>query len=106
MNEATAKAVTRPADTADLVDPDEANGEVRFVFTPEARAVLDDRAWVNDRLTAGAWAGYAGHYIAVCDRRFLGHGPDMTRLRDETARDHGLPPGRIVVKFIDPPIEG
>ncbi|MDB5309357.1 MAG: hypothetical protein JWO38_3559 [Gemmataceae bacterium] len=91
-------AATNPA-------PPTGTEEVRLPLTPESAEYLADCAWVNGEYNSGRWEPHVGSYIAVVGKQLLGHGPDPLRLREEVARDHGVRPGRIVITYIERPIE-
>jgi hypothetical protein len=76
-------------------------GEIFLDLDPESRAMLADMEWENEQHNAGAWTEFQGEYIAVYHMRLYGHGPDPRALRDQVARDHGLPAGKIVIQYID-----
>jgi hypothetical protein len=76
-------------------------GEIILNLDPESRAMLEDMSWENEQHNAGAWTEFQGEYIAVYHKRLYGHGPDPLALREQVARNHGLPAGKIVIQYID-----
>jgi hypothetical protein len=94
-------------DDIDGIDPGPREpGQATFLdLDPASRLLLEDWGWVNDQFNAGRWAEFAGSYIAVYRKQFLGHGPDPIEFRARPARDHGVPPGKISISYVEPPIE-
>lgn len=70
---------------------------------PDTKAAMADWGWLNDEYNKGRWVEYMGEYIAVGDRRLLGHGPDPNELRERVKRESGVPPSRIVLSYIQSP---
>jgi hypothetical protein len=65
--------------------------------------VLEDWSWLFDELKAGRLKPYAGHYVAVFEKRILGSGEDVTQLQRTVAADHHLDPDRLVIMYVDKP---
>jgi hypothetical protein len=82
---------------------DAAHGDVFLELNDEGKAALADFAWVGEQYHRGAWAAHAGEYIAVVRRQVVGVGGDPAGLRERAARECGVPPGRVVVSYIDSP---
>jgi hypothetical protein len=80
-------------------DPD------KLPLTPEGWEVLADMKWVDDEFHLWHWEPYAGNYIAVVRKQLLGYGPDYLALRERVAREHNVSPNRIVISYVEPPIE-
>lgn len=102
---ATTPQQTEPESTpaAPVAPPDD--GVDRLQLTPEGWETLADWKWVDQEYNAGRWEPYAGEYIAVVRKQLLGHGPSLLKLREDVARETGIPPGRIVITYVEPPIE-
>lgn len=69
--------------------------------SPGLLARLADGEWIHTEFNAGRLDEYRGRYVAVVDRKVLGAGADLLVLRDTVAREHGVPPGRIVTDYVD-----
>ena len=81
------------------------NEPIHLQLTLESKQYLRDCEWVNEQFDIDGWAQCRGEYIAVLEMQILGHGPDPSALRERRAASQNVRPGRIVIAFIEPPIE-
>jgi len=68
---------------------------------PESMAIIADEVWIDEQYNAGAFDDYSGEYIAVVDKKLLGHNKIVQELREAVSRATGIRMGRIVTDFID-----
>jgi hypothetical protein len=102
MSEAYGEVAMNPrADLDELAELDRQAGDDQFVFTPELKAYLADADWANEQFWTDAWVPYIGRYIAVVEKRLVGHGLDPVALRVRVARDHRVSPDRVYVTYVE-----
>jgi len=77
--------------------------DVFLDLNDEGKAALADFAWVGEQYNLGVLAAHAGQYIAVVRGQVVDVGSDAAGLRERAAREYGVPPGRVVVSYIDSP---
>jgi hypothetical protein len=94
-------------DDFDGIDPGprEPGKEVFLDLDPASCELLADMAWTIDEGNAGRWAEYAGDYIAVYHKRLLGNGPRPVELRERVAKQFAVPPDKVAISYVEPPIE-
>lgn len=84
-------------------EPSARPGERIVEFNENMKAALADHDYIAEEYNRGTWVPYAGHFIAVVDRQFRGHGDNPNELRAKVAKELGVPPGRVAVDYIESP---
>jgi hypothetical protein len=79
---------------------DPAAGDLFIPLNDEWRAILADERWIEEQCQKGAFREYKRVFIAVVDKKVLGHGKRLEELTDEVARLAGVPRGRVVTRLI------
>jgi hypothetical protein len=64
---------------------------------------LADARWLLGRFDSGEIQDHRGRYVAVAGKQVLAGGDDPLRLRQDTAKSHGVDPRRLVITYIDNP---
>jgi hypothetical protein len=70
-------------------------------WSDEMKERLADRRWLNDQINDGAMDAYSGEFVAVVEKRMLGHHKNPHQLRKEVSESTGIPEERIVAIFVD-----
>lgn len=89
-------AVGDPRDVRDVGE-----GDLFMVLNEEGRAALADEAWMEDQYNLGAFRPFRGEYVAVVEKKLLGHNKSLKKLREEVSKTTGYSIDRIVTIFIE-----
>lgn len=76
----------------------------KFPMTEWNMAILRDERYIEEGYEKGWWHPYFGNYLAVVDCQPVGHGLDANVLRDEVVARLKVVPERVVITYVDPPI--
>jgi hypothetical protein len=101
----------RTADTA-AAKPEEGsgNGARRDPFWgrddalevgPLHKEIIGDLIWAYEQQAKGAFAAYAGQYLAIVHRTVLAVGGDISRMRAEAAAKAEVAPERVAFYYVD-----
>jgi hypothetical protein len=86
---------TAPPPTA--ADP---AGDVFLDLNDEGRAAVADENWVDEQYNLGTFDEFKGQYIAVVNKKLLGHDKSLKKLRADVTAATGIPASRIVTTLI------
>ncbi len=92
-----------PNGTPPVVPPprdDFRSDDLFMELNDEGKAALADANWVNEHYSLGTFDEFKGQYIAVVDKKVLGHDKNLKRLRETVSRETGISVNRIVTTLI------
>jgi hypothetical protein len=78
------------------------DGEVRDA-TPLEWEIIGELRWAHEQEARGAFAGYAGKYLAIVNRAVQAAGGDPGRIIEEAARKASVPPERVALFHVELP---
>jgi small subunit ribosomal protein S1 len=75
--------------------------DILLELNAEGLAAQADISWIDEQHNLGALHEFRGEYIAVVDKKILGHNRSLKKLREEVSNKTGFSGSRIVTSFIE-----
>jgi hypothetical protein len=72
-----------------------------LLASPLEREVIGELRWAHEQEACGAFAGYAGKYLAIVNRSVQAAGGDPGRVVDEAAQKAGVPSERVALFHVE-----
>ncbi len=72
-----------------------------LMCSPEQREINAEFNWADEQQAAGAFAAYAGQYLAIVHKTVMAVGADISRMRAEAAARAGVEPYRVAIYHVD-----
>lgn len=100
MNTTSTNPAVNPTPVVGVPGVEYLPGDLVMEFDEEGLAALADENWVNEEYDKGTFDEFRGNYIAVVNKKVLGHGKNPHKLRELVSAETGIRANRIITTLI------
>ena len=100
MNTTSTNPPVNPAPVVGVPGVEYLPGDLVMEFDEEGLATLADRNWISEHYSKGTFDEFRGQYIAVVNKKVLGHSKKRVELIESVAAETGIAPDRIITTLI------